>query len=333
MKAAWYTQFGPADEVLLMGELPDPVPGPGEVRVKLAASGINPSDVKSRAGSSRPLAGSLVVPHSDGAGTIDQVGPGVDAALVGTRVWTYNAAYRRPFGTAAEYVVLPRALAAPLPEGLDFLQGASLGVPAMTAHRCLFGQGAPGGQDARDAIAGKAVLVSGGGGAVGNIAIQLAAWAGARVFATAGSAESIAHAQAAGAEAVVNYKDRGAAERIQELSGGVDLVVEVDLAANALASPKYLRPGATVASYASVTDREPRIPFYQWTAKNIRLHCVLVYESTPAEFAQAITDIYAWGDSPFARVAIAAALPLDKIAQAHRLVEKSDKQGQVVLTL
>ncbi|MES2186272.1 MAG: NADPH:quinone reductase [Pseudomonadota bacterium] len=327
MKAAWYTQFGPAEEVLSMGELPDPVPGPGEVRVKLAASGINPSDVKSRAGSSRPLAGPLVVPHSDGAGTIDQVGPGVDAALVGTRVWTYNAAYRRAFGTAAEYVVLPRALAAPLPDALDFAQGACLGVPAMTAHRCLFGQGAQG------SIAGKTVLVSGGGGAVGNIAIQLAAWAGARVFATAGSAESMAHAQAAGAEAVVHYKERGAAEKIGALTGGVDLVVEVDLAANALASPPYLRPGATVASYASVTDREPRIPFSQWTAKNIRLHCVLVYESTPAEFAQAITDIYAWGGSPFARVAIAAALPLDKIVQAHRLVEKGGKQGQVVLTL
>jgi NADPH2:quinone reductase len=326
MKAAWYTRFGPAHEVLEVGELPDPEPGPGEVRVRLAASGVNPSDVKSRAGLVRPLPGPLVVPHSDGAGVIDRVGDGVPATHVGRRVWTFNAAYRRPFGTAAQYVVLPPALTAPLPDALGFREGACLGIPAMTAHRCLF---------ARGPIAGQTVLVAGGGGVVGHIAVQMARWAGARVIATAGSPESLAHARGAGAEAVVDYRDEDAYARIAQLADGegVDLMVEVDLAANARRLLQALRPGGLVACYASTSDLEPRIPFRAWAARNATLACVLVYEMTDAQRDQAVRDIAAWGASPDCRIAVACALPLDEIAAAHGLVEGGRKTGQVVLDI
>lgn len=326
MKAAWYSRFGPAAEVLEVGDLPDPEPGPGEVRVRVAASGINPSDVKSRAGSVRPLAADRVVPHSDGAGVIDRVGPGVDASHQGRRVWTFNAAYRRARGTAAQWVCLPLELTAPLPDTLDFRRGACLGVPAMTAHRCLFDPGP---------VQGRTVLVTGGGGVVGNLAVQLARWAGAHVIATAGSTATLAHAQAAGAHAVVDHRDAGAYADIKRLSGGrgVDRIVEVELAANATRSLEVLAPGAAIACYASPSDREPRIPFYAWAARSVALHCVLVYEMTAAQRERIVTDIERWAQSDFCRIAVAEALTLDDIVRAHQRVERGGKIGQVVLDL
>lgn len=325
MKAAWYTRFGAADEVLEVGELPDPEPGPGEVRVRLHASGINPSDVKQRAGRVRPLPGPRAVPHSDGAGVIDRVGEGVPASHVGRRVWTFNAAYRRPFGTAAQFVVLPLELTAPLPDALGWREGACLGVPAMTAHRCVF---------ARGPVAGRTVLVTGGGGVVGHMAVQLARWGGARVVvATAGSETSLAHARGAGADAVFDYRDENAYAAIADFTGGqgVDVVVEVDLAANAQRTLQVIQPGGLVACYASVSDREPRIPFSAWAARSVWLACVLVYEMTPAQREAAVRDIAAWGGTAGCRVPVAAALPLDEVARAHALVEGARKTGQVVL--
>ncbi len=326
MQAAWYTRFGDAADVLEVGEMPDPIAGPGEVRVRLAASGINPSDVKSRAGKVRPLAAERQVPHSDGAGVIDQVGPGVAREHLGRRVWTFNAAYRRPMGTAAQWVCLPLALTAPLADALDFRRGACLGVPAMTAHRCLFVHGP---------VAGKTVLVAGGGGVVGNIAVQMARWAGARVIATAGSAASMDHARQAGAHEVLDYRDPDAYRAIGQLTSGrgVDLVVEVDLAANAARSLEVLAPGATVACYSSLSDREPRIPFYAWAAKSVSLACILVYEMTDRQREQAVGDIWDWARSDFCNVAVAAALPLREIARAHERVEQGGKVGQVVLDI
>jgi NADPH2:quinone reductase len=326
MRAAWYSRFGPAEEVLEVGELPDPQPGPGEVRVRIVASGINPSDVKLRAGQSRPLAAERVIPHSDGAGTIDRVGEGVDALNVGRGVWTFNAAYKRAGGTAAQYVVLPLHLTAPLPDGVSFQTGACLGVPAMTAHRCVFAAGP---------VAGRTVLVTGGGGVVGRMAVQMARWAGARVIATAGSAESLEHARTGGAHEVVDYREAQAYERIAALAGpeGVDLIVEVDLAANAQRSTAVLCQGGTVASYASPSDREPRIPFYAWAGRNVTLACVLVYEMTAAQRERAVQDIVEWCRSPHGGIAIARTLPLDDIVQAHRLVEADRKTGQVVLEM
>jgi NADPH2:quinone reductase len=331
MKAAWYSKFGEAADVLEVGDLPDPEPGAGEVRVRLSASGINPSDVKSRAGLVRPLAAERVVPHSDGAGVIDRVGPGVDRAHVGRRVWTFNAAYRRALGTAAQFVCLPLELTATLPAALDFRRGACLGVPAMTAHRCLFNDHG----DDRGPLQGRTVLVTGGGGVVGNLAVQMARWAGAQVIATAGSAATLAHARAAGAHEVVDYRDAEAYRQIAQLTQGrgVDRIVEVDLAANAARSLDVLAPSAVIGCYASPSDREPRIPFYAWAARRVTLSCVLVYEMSTAQRERIVADIEAWAQSEFCRIAVAEALPLAEIVRAHQRVERGGKIGQVVLDI
>ena len=182
MRAAWYEKNGGAAEVLRLGEMPDPEPGPGEVRVRVAASGLNPTDVKARAGS-RPMGFPRIIPHQDGAGVIDRVGPGVPASRLGERVWVYIVQWQRPFGTAAEYVCVPAPRAITLPANLTFAEGACLGIPGVTAHRCLFADGP---------IEGQTVLVTGGAGAVGHYAVQLAKWSGARVITTVSSGEKAA---------------------------------------------------------------------------------------------------------------------------------------------
>ncbi len=219
MCAAWYDRTGPAAEVLSVGDLPIPEPGPGEVRLRVIASGLNPTDVKSRV---RPgsMPAPRVIPHQDGAGVIDKVGAGVPASRVGERVWVYIVQWQRAWGTAAEYTVVPARLAVTLPGNTSFAEGACLGIPTVTAHRCLFADGP---------IAGQTVLVTGGAGAVGHYAVQLAKWAGARVIATVSSAEKAA-AAAAGADHTVNYRTGEAAKEILALTGGagVDRDVCVD---------------------------------------------------------------------------------------------------------
>src|SRR5436853_4784356 len=195
MNAAWYEKQGPARQVLVVGTLPDPEPEPGEVRIRVAASGINPGDVKKRQnafGYGMPFP--RVIPHSDGAGTIDRIGQGVARPRIGERVWCYGAQSYRPFGTAAEYVVVPAAQAVPLPAGVPFVQGACLGIPGITAHRCVHAAGP---------VAGRVVLVQGGAGAVGCCAVHLARRAGARVIATARSGHDEEVASRAGAHEVV----------------------------------------------------------------------------------------------------------------------------------
>ncbi|OYW84276.1 MAG: hypothetical protein B7Z20_11135, partial [Sphingobium sp. 32-64-5] len=180
MRAVWYEAIGSAADVLRFGEMETPQPGPGEVRVRLHASGVNPSDVKTRIGARAPIAFPRVIPHSDGAGEIDAVGEGVSAARIGQRVWVWNAAWRRPFGTCAEYICLPEAQAVALPQGTSFEAGACLGIPASTACHAVFADGD---------VSGQTVLVTGGAGAVGHYAIQLARWGGARVIATVSGPE------------------------------------------------------------------------------------------------------------------------------------------------
>ena len=221
MYAAWYEKNGVAAEVMKTGELPDIEPAAGEVRVRLYASAVNPSDVKARGGS-RPIRWPKLIPNSDGAGVIDKVGAGV-YRKVGERVWVFNGQWDRPFGTSAQMITLPAALAVPLPDQVGFEQGACLGIPVMTAHRALFADGP---------IAGKTVLVTGGAGVVGHYAIQLAKWAGARVVTTVSSDAKAAHASAAGADIVINYRSEDVAARIKSASGGVDRIVEVDFGKN-----------------------------------------------------------------------------------------------------
>src|SRR3989442_10703752 len=240
--------------------MPVPEPGPGEVRVRIVASGLNPTDVKARAGS-RPMGFPRVIPHQDGAGVIDRVGPGVPASRVGERVWLYIVQWQRPFGTAAEYACVPARRAITLPAATSFAEGACLGIPAVTAHRCLFADGP---------IAGQTVLVTGGAGAVGHYAVQLAKWAGARVIATVSSTEKAASAAAAGADHTVNYRTGEAAKEILALTGGAggDRIVDVDFGGNLGVSLETIKGNGAIATYASMGGREPRVPFYAPMAKN-----------------------------------------------------------------
>ena len=228
MQAAYYEQTGLAEQVLRLGEMPDPVPGPGEVRVRLRWSGVNPSDVKSRAGlRSAEMPFPRVIPHSDGMGTIDAVGPGVPASRQGQRVWVWNAAWGRPDGTAAQYVVVPQHMAVELPEATSDEAGACLGIPAMTALHAVL---------ARGGVAGQRVLVAGGAGAVGHYAVQFCRLLGARqVLTTVSGPEKAALAHHAGADVVIRYRDEPVAQRVQEATQGqgVDRIIEVDIAANA----------------------------------------------------------------------------------------------------
>ncbi len=323
MRAAWYEKNGPALEVLKLGELPDPVPGPGEVRVRLHASAVNPSDVKARAGG-RKIMWERIVPNSDGAGIIDRVGPGVEASRIGERAWVYNAQWERPGGTSAQYVALPAALAVPLADRLSFEQGACLGIPAMTAHRCLFAEGP---------IAGKTVLVTGGAGVVAHYAIQLAKWAGARVVTTVSSPAKAAHARAAGADVIVDYRTENVVERIRATVGGVDHVVDVDFGGNLPITAQILRPNGVVASYASMGEPKPAFPYYDLFRLNPVIRPVLVYTMSDAAKAAAHADIARWLQETKPVFAIAERFPLAEVAKAHLAVERGAKIGHVILTI
>ena len=323
MRAAWYERNGPAAEVLTLGEMPDPEPGPGEVRVRLHASGVNPSDVKARAGTTRKIAFPRVIPCSDGAGIIDRVGPGVDAGRIGSRVWVYNGQWERPFGTSAELICLPAALVVPLPEGLSFEQGACLGIPVMTAHRCLFADGS---------IAGKTVLVTGGAGVVGHYAVQLAKWAGAEVVATVSSPAKAEHARVAGADHVIDYRAEDVVKRVRAFTGGVDRIVEVDLGVNLPVSIQILKPFGTIAAYASAGKPMPELPYQAMMRNNLTVRVVLVYTMPDDAKADAAADIARWVREGKPRFAIAARFPLERVVDAHLTVERGEKIGHVVLT-
>jgi len=323
VKAAWYERNGAAAEVLKVGERPEPLPGPGEVRVRLAHSGVNPSDVKRRAGATARLTLPFQVPHSDGSGTIDRVGPGVPESRLGEKVWIWNGAWQRAWGTAAELIALPAEQAVPLPAKMDLAAGACLGIPVMTAHRAVFADGS---------VTGRTVLVAGGGGVVGHYAVQLAVWAGARTIATVGSEAKAAHAYAAGADAVVDYRSGDVARQVLELTGGegVDRIVEVEAADNIELDLRLLRPGGALAIYG-MSERAPRVPLGDFMQKNALFRFVHVYGMPAETKRQAIADIAAWAATGRARFAIARRFPLAEIVQAHEAVEAGRKQGQVLL--
>ncbi len=332
MRAGWYERKGAAREVIEIGETPTPEPGPGEVRVRLRASGVNPTDCKRRAGQGAEDWGYFrhfpdyprVIPNNDGAGVVDAFGPGVRGREVGERVWVYNARYRRAFGTAAQYVCLPAALLVPLPEGTTFAEGACLGVPAMTAHRCLFADGA---------IANKTVLVTGGAGRVGAYAVQLARWAGARVIATMSSAEKAARAPAA--DHVLNYREEDVARRVMEITEGrgVDRVVDVNLGVNWETNYKILKVGGVVASYSSMGDRMPRFPHYELMLNNVTIRLVMIHCCPPDALAQAAREVTrAMREGALAH-RIAERFALDELARAHEAVEGGGAVGGVVVEI
>lgn len=324
MRAAWYEGFGPADEVLVVGEMPDPEPGPGEVLVKLAASAVNPSDVKLRAGA-RPgatMAYPRVIPHSDGAGVIEAVGQGVDRARVGQRVWLWNAAWQRAFGTAAELVTLPDHLAVPLPDEVGFAEGACFGIPAMTAWDAVFRDGP---------VDEQTVLVTGGAGTVGRYAVQMARLGGAEVITTVSSAEKGRHSTA---ETWINYRDTDVAQAVLDLTdgAGVDRIVEVDFGANQAAALAALKPGGVIASYASASDMAPELAFYPLMFKNVTLHMLIVYHMSPERHRTGEAALAAWLDAGALSHAVVPGGGLQDIAAAHDRVATGDKLGTVVLT-
>ena len=325
MKAAWYERFGPAGDVLVVGDLPTPEPGPGEVLVRLHASGVNPSDVKLRAGA-RPgatMAFSRIVPHSDGAGVIEAVGEGIDRGRIGARVWVWNAGWRRAFGTAAEYVSLPSHQAVDLSDGPSFAEAACFGIPAMTAWYALFRDGPIGGQT---------VLVTGGAGTVGRYACQMAALGGARVITTVSSPEKAAHSTAA---EWVNYREADVGEAVLEMTAGkgVDRIVEVDFAANQAASLALIKPGGTIAAYASASEMAPTLQFYPFMFKNVTLEMLIVYQLDRATHARGEAQLAVWLASGALRHAVVPGGTLADVAAAHEMVEAGRKLGTVVLEM
>ena len=328
MRAVWYEKLGPAREVLKIGERETPALGPGEVRVSIHSSGINPSDVKRRAGwGGLTMRLPFVIPHMDGAGVIDAVGEGVSTSRIGERVWLYEAQFNRQFGTAAEYSVVPERLAVKLPEGVDYELGATLGVPAMTAHRCLFSDGS---------IKGQTILVSGGAGAVGSYAIQLSRWGGAkRTIATVSSAEKEKVALSAGADNVLNYKDENVATRIREITSGegVDRIIEVSFGSNLPTNMSVLKTNGTIATYASDSDREPKIPFYSVMNRGVTVHFVLVYVMPKAAHEKAIEDITNCLEQGVLRPSVGERFPLAETAAAHEAVESGKTIGKVLINM
>ena len=285
MLAAVYSRTGPADVVLSLAEIPTPAPGPGEVRVRIAWSGVNPSDVKARSGlRTAVLPFPRIVPHSDGAGVIDRIGPGVPVDRLGQRVWIWNAAWKRPGGTAAQWAVVPESQAVPLPDGADLAVGACLGIPALTAAHAVA---------LADGVEGRTVLVAGGAGAVGQYAIRMARLAGAkRVIASVSSEAKAQIARDAGADATVNYKDDDLVFQVLALTGGtgVDRVIEVDIAANAKADMLLLKPGGDIVVYGS-SHEDVSLPFYPAIAKGACLRFFIVYELTPADRGRAVATV------------------------------------------
>ena len=337
MRAIEYTAHG-GPEVLTLVERPVPEPGAGEVRVRVHVSGVNPTDWKRRAASRGGEMGGPVVPNHDGAGFIDAVGPGVDASRVGERVWLWLAQWQRSDGTAQDYVVIAARQAVALPEGASLELGASLGVPALTAHRALtLAAGGPY-RLAPGALGGRTVLVAGGAGAVGNAAIQLGRWAGARVVATVSSPEKAVLATAAGAQRVVNYRDEDAVAQIRAFApDGVDLVVEVAPGRNAALDLAVLAPGGTVAYYAADGDGTLSLPVGEAMGNNYAWHGLLLYTITEAQKDAAVADVSAAVASGALRVGAEAGLPLhrfplERSADAHRAVQDG-AVGKVLIDL
>ena len=325
MRAAFYDQNGTARQVLKLGDVETPRPGPGEVRVKLVTSGVNPSDVKARAGSTRKIAYPRVIPHSDGAGEIDMVGSGIPAARIGERVWLWNAQWLRPFGTCAQYVTLPSPQAVRLPANSSFAQGACFGIPAMTAaHAVAVARVAP----------GVTLLIAGGAGAVGHYAVQFAKTAGATVITTVSSAEKADAARRAGADHTIDYKREDVGARVMAITDkkGVDAVIELDVAANARLIPQVLRPRGRVVVYGTGAA-EGALPLMFLLRNAITLQFIYVYELDAAERAAALAAIERGATAGTLITNVGATFPLAEIVAAHEAVEQGKVLGNVVVEI
>ena len=322
MQSAFYVKQGPAREVLQVGEQPTPEPGPGEVRVHLKTSGVNPSDWKSRSGRTASMSAPLIIPHSDGAGDIDRVGPGV-ANRVGERVWIWNGQWRRPHGTAAEYIVLPSAQAVPLPERISYAEGACFGIPALTALQAV---------RLAELSPTSTVMIVGGAGSVAHYAIQFAKMRGARIITTVSGPEKEVHARRVGADEVINYRTENVGQRIKTLTNGlgVGAVIELDLSTNGKDYPNILRRHATVVVYG-MSSSESMLPTLWLMRNSITLRLFLVYDLSAADRDACLAELGALLESNRLMHTVGRRLPLHDIALAHELSERGEIIGNIVL--
>jgi NADPH2:quinone reductase len=311
-----------------VGDLPTPSLKPGEVLVRLATSGVNPSDVKSRR--ARPLSDPMIVPHSDGAGVIEAVGQGVPVSRVGERVWVWNGQWQRPMGTCAQFIALPAAQAVALPEGTDFSAGACMGIPGLTAVQAVILAERLGGD-----LRGQNVLVTGASSAVGHYITQMVTKAGGRVIGTVGSEAKAAHAQAAGMQDAVFYKTESVPQRVKALTQGrgADVIIDMDFSTTAgWASEGALAPHGQVVCYGSNALEVP-LPFRPWLFQSMGVKFFLVYDLKPADRQTAVARLSGMLAAGQLQHCIGARYPLDQVAQAHRTVEAGQTVGNVVIEL
>lgn len=327
MKAVWFNTFGNAKDVMEYGELETPQPKPNEILVKLHASGVNPSDVKKRAGANPSLLDNgFVIPNSDGAGIIENVGSNVDKNRIGERVWIYNGQYGRRFGTSAEYISIDEKQCKTLPDNTSFEVGACLAIPVMTAHRCVLADGN---------VSGQIVLVTGGAGRVGYYAIQWAKNSGATVIATASSERSIKECIDAGADLVVGHPSDETNKAILDFTNNrkIDRVIEGDFGVNLEPILDVIKTGGTIATYSSMAIKEPKIPFIRMMFMNLTLRLVLVYELTQEQKDAAANDIYEALKNNTLKHRIDKTYELKDSAQAQEYIESGAPYGCVVLTI
>lgn len=324
MRAYWYEKAGPAAEVLSCGAMPDPNPEAGEVRVKVTHSTVNPTDAKRRTAGREVSQFGRIIPNNDGAGVIDQIGPGVSKKRIGERVWIFGAQAGRPHGTAADYVVLASRLAIALPAEASLADGACLGVPAVTAHRGLFADGS---------IAGQTVLVTGAAGRVGSYAVQLAKWAGARVIGTAGSAAKVAAAAALGADLALNYATDDVVKSVLEFTAGagVDRIVDTAFSDTIKLAPQLLRPNGVIASFSSDADPVPKIPFLSLMYKNITIRPFAIFAMPRDAQDQAFAGITAALRAGKLQHRIGGRMSFEGMIDAHALMDGKGVWGCLVV--
>ena len=326
MKAAWYEKIGAADEVLQLGEMADPNPKAGEVLVEIKASGVNPSDVKIRAGARGELQFPQIIPHSDGGGVISAVGEGVDESRIGERVWIWNGAFGRAFGTCAEMIALPSDQAVSLPDETSFEAAACLGIPASTAFYGMLCDGS---------VENQTVLVTGGAGAVGYYGIQLAKWSGASVISTVSGDEKASIAESAGADLVINYRDDDVVAAIQDYTNGkgVDRVLEVEFGGNLSVSEEVIKPNGTIAAYGSVAVMEPSLPFYNLMFKGVKLNTYLIYIVSDRDRNLIVNGLNRAMNDQALNHMISESYSLDEIVDAHLSMESNQVIGNIVVKI
>lgn len=329
MQAAWYKSNGPAKDVLTVGEWPTPSPAAGEVLVRIHSSGVNPSDVKSRAG--RPLIAPAIIPHSDGAGVIEAVGAAVDAGRIGERVWLWNGQWQRPMGTCATHIALPSAQAVRLPDDLRFEQGACLGIPALTAY-----EGIRWAKQLTGSLEKRFVLIVGAANGVGAYAVQMAKQEGAIVIGTVGGESKEKLAQSLGADYLINYKTNPVAEQVKALTDGkgVDVIIDMDLSsADALVCGGALASHGVVVCYGSNDMNHVNLTFKTWLYLSVTLKLYLVYDLTATEREAALAGLGQYINQGQLQHVIGQRYELTAVTQAHEAVEKGLSLGNVVINM